>query len=58
MARSGLRRWAFPLIEGRRPERYRAEHRTTLTPPPNEVVEEEVVVQVPPLDPVPVLSEG
>ncbi|HKP58896.1 MAG TPA: SDR family oxidoreductase [Polyangiales bacterium] len=22
----GLRRWAFPLIEGRRPERYRAEH--------------------------------
>jgi nucleoside-diphosphate-sugar epimerase len=22
----GLRRWAFPLIEGKRPERYRAEH--------------------------------
>lgn len=22
----GLRRWAFPLIEGRRPERYRCEH--------------------------------
>jgi thioester reductase-like protein len=27
----GLRRWAFPLIEGKRPERYRAEHTTRLT---------------------------
>jgi long-chain acyl-CoA synthetase len=26
----GLRRWAFPLIEGRRPERYRAEHAVRL----------------------------
>ncbi|MEY4582709.1 MAG: hypothetical protein RL701_7412 [Pseudomonadota bacterium] len=26
----GLRRWAFPLIEGKRPERYRAEHITRL----------------------------
>ncbi|MET0388757.1 MAG: SDR family oxidoreductase [Polyangiales bacterium] len=26
----GLRRWAFPLIEGKRPERYRAEHTTRL----------------------------
>lgn len=30
----GLRRWAFPLIEGRRPERYRASNRVTLAPPP------------------------
>lgn len=29
----GLRRWAFPLIEGRRPERYRAPCRVTLPPP-------------------------
>jgi long-chain acyl-CoA synthetase len=26
----GLRRWAFPLIEGRRPERYRCEHAVRL----------------------------
>jgi hypothetical protein len=26
----GLRRWAFPLIDGKRPERYRAEHRVQL----------------------------
>jgi thioester reductase-like protein len=26
----GLRRWAFPLIEGKRPERYRAEHTVRL----------------------------
>lgn len=26
----GLRRWAFPLIEGKRPERYRAEHSVRL----------------------------
>lgn len=32
----GLRRWAFPLIEGRRPERYRAPCRTTLPPPPED----------------------
>jgi long-chain acyl-CoA synthetase len=29
----GLRRWAFPLIDGRRPERYRAEHRVQLPEP-------------------------
>ena len=29
----GLRRWAFPLIEGRRPERYRAEHAVRLASP-------------------------
>jgi thioester reductase-like protein len=29
----GLRRWAFPLIEGRRPERYRCEHAVRLPPP-------------------------
>ncbi|MDH5671022.1 MAG: fatty acyl-CoA reductase [Myxococcales bacterium] len=29
----GLRRWAFPLIEGRRPERYRAEHPVSLSEP-------------------------
>lgn len=29
----GLRRWAFPLIDGRRPERYRAEHRVHLPQP-------------------------
>ena len=28
----GLRRYAFPLIEGRRPERYRAPNRATLPP--------------------------
>jgi nucleoside-diphosphate-sugar epimerase len=28
----GLRRWAFPLIEGRRPERYRCEHAVRLHP--------------------------
>jgi thioester reductase-like protein len=28
----GLRRWAFPLIEGRRPERYRCEHAVRLAP--------------------------
>lgn len=28
----GLRRYAFPLIEGRRPERYRAAHRVSLVP--------------------------
>jgi long-chain acyl-CoA synthetase len=27
----GLRRWAFPLIEGRRPERYRCEHAVLLS---------------------------
>ncbi|MGD8862568.1 MAG: fatty acyl-CoA reductase [Myxococcales bacterium] len=30
----GLRRWAFPLIDGKRPERYRAEHPVTLSKPP------------------------
>lgn len=30
----GLRRYAFPLIEGKRPERYRALHRATLPPAP------------------------
>jgi nucleoside-diphosphate-sugar epimerase len=30
----GLRRWAFPLIEGRRPERYRCEHAVRLPPSP------------------------
>jgi hypothetical protein len=29
----GLRRWAFPLIEGRRPERYRTAHPLTLREP-------------------------
>jgi len=29
----GLRRWAFPLIDGKRPERYRAEHRVSLAEP-------------------------
>lgn len=29
----GLRRWAFPLIEGKRPERYRAEHKIRLSEP-------------------------
>jgi long-chain acyl-CoA synthetase len=29
----GLRRWAFPLIEGKRPERYRAEHVARLHEP-------------------------
>jgi len=33
----GLRRWAFPLIEGRRPERYRTAHPLTLRAPPREV---------------------
>jgi nucleoside-diphosphate-sugar epimerase len=28
----GLRRWAFPLIEGRRPERYRSPHAVRLLP--------------------------
>jgi len=55
----GLRRWAFPLIEGRRPERYRAAHRTTLTPPPNErAADSDVNVNVPPLDRVPAVGEG
>lgn len=31
----GLRKYAFPLIEGRRPERYKAPHKTTLPPPPD-----------------------
>jgi hypothetical protein len=30
----GLRRWAFPLIEGKRPERYRAAAPVRLHPPP------------------------
>jgi alcohol-forming fatty acyl-CoA reductase len=30
----GLRRWAFPLIEGRRPERYRCEHAVRLASNP------------------------
>lgn len=30
----GLRRWAFPLIEGRRPERYRTAHPLVLREPP------------------------
>jgi len=29
----GLRRWAFPLIEGRRPERYRAPHAVRVVDP-------------------------
>jgi len=29
----GLRRWAFPLIEGKRPERYRAQHKIRLSEP-------------------------
>jgi long-chain acyl-CoA synthetase len=29
----GLRRWAFPLIEGKRPERYRAPHTVRLSEP-------------------------
>lgn len=29
----GLRRWAFPLIEGKRPEKYRAQHPVVLGPP-------------------------
>ncbi|MDD9972154.1 MAG: SDR family oxidoreductase [Myxococcales bacterium] len=41
----GLRRWAFPLIEGRRPERYRAPDRTTLPPPPTD--EAEALVSLP-----------
>jgi long-chain acyl-CoA synthetase len=30
----GLRRWAFPLIEGKRPERYRSEFPVRLSSPP------------------------
>jgi long-chain acyl-CoA synthetase len=30
----GLRRWAFPLIEGKRPERYRPQHPVRLPAPP------------------------
>jgi nucleoside-diphosphate-sugar epimerase len=30
----GLRRWAFPLIEGKRPERYRCEHVVRVSEPP------------------------
>lgn len=30
----GLRRWAFPLIEGKRPERYRSEYPVRLSEPP------------------------
>jgi long-chain acyl-CoA synthetase len=30
----GLRRWAFPLIEGKRPERYRSEHPVRLSQMP------------------------
>jgi nucleoside-diphosphate-sugar epimerase len=32
----GLRRWAFPLIEGKRPERYRSEYPVRLSIPPAE----------------------
>jgi long-chain acyl-CoA synthetase len=31
----GLRRWAFPLIEGKRPERYRSEHPVRLSELPS-----------------------
>jgi long-chain acyl-CoA synthetase len=30
----GLRRWAFPLIDGKRPERYRSEYPVRLSAPP------------------------
>jgi long-chain acyl-CoA synthetase len=35
----GLRRWAFPLIEGRRPERYRPRHPVRLLPTNAEAAE-------------------
>jgi len=42
----GLRRWAFPLIEGKRPERYRAPHTVRLSEPKGAVHEDTVATAV------------
>jgi thioester reductase-like protein len=41
----GLRRWAFPLIDGKRPERYRAEHRVQLAEPKPMTADEHVLLE-------------
>jgi hypothetical protein len=40
----GLRRWAFPLIEGKRPERYKPLHPVKLSVPPPPLAQAEPAV--------------
>ncbi len=54
----GLRRWAFPLIEGRKPERYRPRHPFALAPEPSVVsLEPGAVVPEPRRPPEALLTE-
>ncbi|HEX2676096.1 MAG TPA: hypothetical protein VHM19_05635, partial [Polyangiales bacterium] len=54
----GLRRWAFPLIEGKRPERYRSEHPVRLSQMPAPVESGSGELQVVDLPALANASEG